>query len=77
MHKQWQAIQRVFQQYLRVFRLVWQASPRYTGMVLGLTVIGSLAAPAQIWLVKVIIDRVGLLLRITSANFPINNKTKE
>ncbi|MCB0188761.1 MAG: hypothetical protein KDE31_31040, partial [Caldilineaceae bacterium] len=62
MQTQWQTIRQVLQYYPRVFRLLWEASPRYTLAILSLTVISSLATPAQIWLVKVIIDRVGLLV---------------
>lgn len=46
----------------RVLRLVWTASPPYTALTLLVTVLGTLSTPAQIWLSKVIIDRVAALL---------------
>lgn len=58
MKEQWQTIQRVLQYYPRVFSLVWRANPRQASMIIGLTIVSALATPAQIWLVKVIIDRV-------------------
>ncbi len=68
---QWQTLRQACQSYGRIVRLLWQAHPRYTLLIIGLTLISSLAAPAQIWLVKVIIDRVNLLLTTTAAGAPM------
>ena len=46
MQTQWQTIRQVLQYYPRVFRLLWESSPRYTLAILSLTVISSLATPA-------------------------------
>jgi hypothetical protein len=64
---QWQTLRQAFQSYGRIMRLLWQTHRRYTVLILGLTLISALAVPAQIWLVKVIIDRVSLLLTATGA----------
>lgn len=45
--------------YPQAFELVWQASPRHALMVTTLTLIGALTIPAQIWLTKVLLDRIG------------------
>ncbi|MEM7131098.1 MAG: ABC transporter ATP-binding protein [Chloroflexota bacterium] len=58
MKEQWQTIQRVLQYYPRVLSLVWQANQLYASLVIGLTIISALVTPVQIWLVKVVIDRV-------------------
>lgn len=58
MRAQWRMIWQLLPYYPQILRLIWQASPVYTVIILTLTVISSLATPAQIWLVKVIIDRV-------------------
>lgn len=58
MRAQWRIIRQLLLYYPQVLRLIWQSSPWYTMLILALTVISSLATPAQIWLVKVIIDRV-------------------
>jgi len=39
-------------------RLVWEASPGYALLTLGLTVITAAVTPAQIWITKLVIDRV-------------------
>ena len=42
----------------RVFRIVWAASPGYNVLVLFLTLLTAGVLPAQIWMSKLIIDRV-------------------
>ena len=48
-----------------MLRLVWQANPRDMLLTMLLTIVGALATPTQIWLVKVLIDRVGALAQVT------------
>ncbi|RLT37749.1 MAG: ABC transporter ATP-binding protein [Chloroflexi bacterium] len=58
----WQDYRRLAAYFPRVLGLIWQASPLYGSAALGLTLVGALAKPAQIWLMKVIVDRVTGLL---------------
>src|SRR5438552_2697572 len=44
--------------YPRVLRLVWGASPRYAFFATFFSMLSAVAAPAQIWLSKVIIDSI-------------------
>ncbi|MEZ4660481.1 MAG: ABC transporter ATP-binding protein [Caldilineaceae bacterium] len=72
MREQWQTLRRVLQYYPRVFALIWQTNPGSTLVIFGLTVVNALARPAQIWLVKVIIDRVNLLLAAADPNTAVD-----
>lgn len=58
MQENWQTIRRLLGYYWRALNLVWRASPRYTFAATALGVISALAAPAQIWLTKVLIDGI-------------------
>ena len=62
MGEAWLEYRRLAGYFPRVLALIWQASPIYGSAALGLTLLSALAKPAQIWLVKVIIDRVAGLL---------------
>ena len=44
--------------YRRVLRLVWGASPRYAFFTTFFAMLSAVAAPAQIWLAKLIIDSI-------------------
>lgn len=44
--------------YRRVLRLVWGASPRYAFFATFFAMLSAVAAPAQIWLAKLIIDSI-------------------
>lgn len=63
MKTQFHQFRQVLGRYPQALRLVWQANPRYTLLIAILTVIGALTTPAQIWLTKVLIDRVSLLVQ--------------
>ncbi|MEZ4706817.1 MAG: ABC transporter ATP-binding protein [Caldilineaceae bacterium] len=72
MREQWRTLRRVLQYYPRVFSLIWQTNPGSTLIIVGLTVVNALSTPAQIWLVKVLIDRVSLLLRVSDGSAAID-----
>lgn len=58
MKTQLQQLRQVLSRYPQALQLVWQANPRYTLLITVLTLVSSVIAPAQIWLTKVLIDRV-------------------
>ena len=53
---------RLYKTYIRVIKLVWAASPRYFFCAILLTILGSFVPPAQVWISKIIIDRVVMAL---------------
>ena len=57
---------RRFLSYFRILKLVWEAKPSYMALAILLTVISAAALPAQIWLAKVIFDRLGEILQASS-----------
>jgi ATP-binding cassette subfamily B protein len=61
-----ESIQRTLVAYARVVKLVWQASPRYASLALLLTLVSTLASPVQLWILKVLIDRVSQSLQLAS-----------
>jgi len=54
----WRTARRVAGYYPRVLKLLWEANPRYALLSILLTVVSSAVAPAQVWMSKVVIDRV-------------------
>ena len=38
--------------------MIWEANPRYALAAVGLTLLGSLVAPTQIWISKILIDGI-------------------
>ena len=55
----WQTVRRQVVVYFpRVLKLIWDASPRYASLALFLMIVSAAALPAQIWISKVIIDRI-------------------
>ncbi|MFN8446885.1 MAG: ABC transporter ATP-binding protein, partial [Caldilineaceae bacterium] len=58
MSKQWRSLRYSFGYLPRVFGLVWGASPYYAFWAILLTTLSTVAAPAQIWMSKVIIDQI-------------------
>ena len=72
MSENWRTFLRMQGYFLRVLALVWRANPAYALATLGLTIVGAMAGPAQIWLVKVLIDRVSALLLPGVANSPLD-----
>ncbi len=48
--------------YIRALRLVWSANPRYALLSLSTALFTAAAVPAQIWIAKVIVDRVAMML---------------
>lgn len=58
MKETWQTVRELLGNYQRVLRLVWGASPRYAFLATLFATLSAVAAPAQIWLSKVIIDRI-------------------
>ncbi|MEZ4861079.1 MAG: ABC transporter ATP-binding protein [Caldilineaceae bacterium] len=72
MKTQLQNLLQVLGRYPQAFKLVWSANPRYTFFIAVLTIVGSLARPAQIWLTKVIIDRISLLVQASGQPMAID-----
>lgn len=62
MRENWQTFLRIQGYFIRVLALVWRANPTYALATLVLTLVGAMAIPAQIWLVKITIDRVTTLI---------------
>lgn len=58
MKTQLRQLRQVLSRYPQALQLVWQANSRYTLLITVLTLVSSVIAPAQIWLTKVLIDRV-------------------
>ena len=58
MKRIWQSVRQVREYYPRVLKLVWHASPRYAFLTLMLSMVSSVVPAAQVWMSKVIIDRV-------------------
>lgn len=63
MKTQLQQLRQVISRYPQALKLVWQANPRYTLFIAVLTLVSSVTAPAQIWLTKVLIDRVSMVVQ--------------
>ena len=72
MKTQFHQLLQVVGRYPQALRLVWQANPRYTLLIASLTVIGALTTPAQIWLTKVLIDRVSGLVQVAGQGQPMD-----
>ena len=53
-----QAIRRMTEGYPLALKLVWEASPKYTLLNAALIAATAALAPAQVWLIKTIIDRI-------------------
>jgi ATP-binding cassette, subfamily B, bacterial len=64
MKTQFHHLLQVLGRYPQALQLVWQANPRYTLLITVLTLISSLTTPAQIWLTKVLIDRVNAVVQV-------------
>jgi ATP-binding cassette, subfamily B, bacterial len=62
MRESWRAFRQVVGYYPRALRLVWGASPRYTLLALLATIASGAVAPTQIWIAKVLIDRIAAAL---------------
>ena len=72
MRKIWQTIYQVIGLYPRVLKLVWKAAPLYTLFTVLLTIISSVVPPVQVWLSKVIIDRITEALQASAQGVPLN-----
>ncbi len=44
--------------YVRALRLIWAADPRLTGLVVAMSILSAIAVPAQVWITKMVIDRI-------------------
>lgn len=75
MKTQFHQLLQVVGRYPQALRLVWQANPRYTLLIASLTVVGALTTPAQIWLTKVLIDRVSGLVQVAGQGQPVDWST--
>ncbi|MBX3014300.1 MAG: ABC transporter ATP-binding protein [Caldilineaceae bacterium] len=75
MKTQLQQLLRVLSRYPQALHLVWEASPRYTVGITGLTLISALTTPAQIWLTKVLIDRVSGVVAASGSNQAVDWQT--
>lgn len=54
----WRTFREIWVNYPRVLRLVWGASPRFAFFATFFAMLSAAAAPAQIWLSKIIIDSI-------------------
>ncbi|MCK5380043.1 MAG: ABC transporter ATP-binding protein, partial [Candidatus Latescibacteria bacterium] len=72
MRENWQTFRRVIGYYPRVLKLVWEASARYMLLIILVTVLSSAVPPAQVWMSKVIIDRVTEALRTSTQGLPFD-----
>ena len=52
----------VIRLYLRAIRLVWEASPTLTALTLVLAFLTAVTAPVQVWISKLMIDRIEELM---------------
>jgi len=59
----WQNTQKFFLLASRMFKMVWEANPRHTLMSILFTFLGAVVLPVQIWITKVIIDKIVFALR--------------
>jgi ATP-binding cassette subfamily B protein len=48
--------------FWRAIRLVWDASPALTALTLALALLTAVTVPVQVWISKVMIDRIGALI---------------
>jgi ATP-binding cassette, subfamily B, bacterial len=48
--------------YWHAFRIVWDANPTLTAFTLLLTLLTAITSPVQVWISKLMIDRIGLLI---------------
>jgi ATP-binding cassette, subfamily B, bacterial len=62
MRESWRTFSGLIGYYPRTLRLVWEASPRYTLVTLLATTLSGAVPPAQIWISKVLIDRITVAL---------------
>ncbi len=62
MRESWRAFRGILGYYPRTLRLVWEASPRYTLVTLLATLLSGAVPPTQIWISKVLIDRITVAL---------------
>lgn len=58
MRETWQSAVRLIRNYPRVLKLVWDTHPGHSVLAVLLTTGSALALPAQIWVTKLIIDRL-------------------
>ena len=58
MKETWQTLRTLLGNYRRTLQLVWDASPRYAFLATLFATLSAVTGPAQIWVSKVIIDRI-------------------
>ena len=58
MIENWRTLREIWANYPSVLRLVWGASPRFAFFATFFAMLSAVAAPAQIWLSKIIIDSI-------------------
>lgn len=62
MRESWRAVRGIIGYYPRTLRLVWEASPRYALVTLLATILSGAVPPTQLWISKVLIDRITVAL---------------
>jgi ATP-binding cassette subfamily B protein len=72
MYETWKTVRRVAGYFPRVLKLIWDSSPRYASLTIFLTIVSAAALPAQIWISKVIIDRITEAIQASSSGNPLN-----
>ena len=63
MSQTWQSAFRLIRHYPRVLELIWATSPLYSMLGVFLTLCSAVVLPAQIWITKLIIDRVAEMVQ--------------
>jgi len=58
MNETWQPAFRFIRHYLRVLNLVWKTNPLYSILAVFLTLCSAVVPPTQIWITKLMIDRI-------------------
>lgn len=72
MREGWQSFLKMIRYYPRVLRLVWEASPRYTVLAFMLAITSAAVLPVQIWISKVLIDRVADALQASTPSVALD-----
>lgn len=63
MSEAWRSVFRLIRHYPRVLKLVWETSPLYSILAVFLTLCSAVVLPTQIWITKLIIDRIAEMVQ--------------
>ncbi len=68
----WHSAFRLIRNYPRVVKLIWETNPRHSALAVLLTLCSALVLPAQIWVTKLIIDRIAEHVQGSPQALPID-----